>query len=72
MSFDYDPQPVFTIKAQDLLADDTLRAYYDLCVAADLPGQAAEVLAARTEFRAWQVRNRDRMKLPDHQHRPVR
>lgn len=67
-----DPMPVFTIKAQDLLADDTIRAYFDLCVAAGLRSQADEVLAARTEIREWQTRNRDRMKLPDHHHRPVR
>jgi hypothetical protein len=66
-----DPMPVFTIKAKDLLADDTLRAYYDLCAKNGLAEQAAEVLAARAEMREWQVRNVLLLKLPDHKHVPV-
>jgi len=66
-----DPMPVFVIKGKDLLASEALYSYYDLCVANDLSYQAAEVLKARTEMRAWQARHRSEVKLPHHPHEPA-
>lgn len=63
-----DPAPVFVIRASDLFADDTIRRYYDQCVENGLTDLAAEVLAARTEMRGWQMRHRDQVRLPGEAH----
>lgn len=66
-----DPMPVFTIKGKDLLAVAAIRYYHDLCATHGLHEQAAEVQKAITEIVAWQKRNPDAVKTPDHAHVPV-
>ena len=65
------PMPVFTIKAKDKLALDTIARYRDLCLRAGLLAQAAEVEEAYEEFMVWQASNPERVKLPDHKHVPA-
>lgn len=66
-----DPMPVFTIKAKDRLALDTIRVYRALCEERGLTVQASEVGKALREIRLWQERNPERLQLPDHRHIPV-
>jgi hypothetical protein len=66
-----DPMPVFTIKAKDTLAIETIVAYRDFCLEQDLTEQAAQVELALDEIEAWQRANPDQVKLPDHTHVPV-
>jgi hypothetical protein len=66
-----DAMPVFTIEGHDRLAIRAINYYADLCSELGLADQAREVLEAAREMRAWQQRNPDRMKHPDHQHQPV-
>ncbi len=66
-----DPMPTFTILGKDELAVDAIDAYMGLCQARGLDEQAAEVWKAREEVLAWQGRNQDATKLPDHKHVPV-
>jgi hypothetical protein len=66
-----DPMPVFTIQGKDLLAAPVI-AYYQRQVEGLLDGgQANEVELARREIEAWQKRNPDRCKYPDHKHIPA-
>lgn len=67
-----DPMPVFVIKGKDRLAPDAVNAYYALCLAQGLSGQAAEVADAAREIRDWQARRPDLVKTPDHPHVPAR
>lgn len=60
--------PVFTILAKDKLALRALSAYHLLCVEAGLQKQAHEVMLAMSEIHAWQKKNEDLMKMPDHKH----
>ncbi len=71
-SVDDDPMPVFVIKGKDQLAPHAVSAYVELCERAGLPDQAREARYATGEIQNWQFRNRDRVKLPDHKHVPVR
>lgn len=66
-----DPMPVFTIKAKDRLALDTIHHCYWLCEKAGLTEQAAEVRKAIDEMVGWRVRNHDAVQMPDHLHVPV-
>ena len=66
-----DPMPEFPLKAKDMLAIETITFYRAACLAYGLDEQAAQVELAVAEFREWQARNPDRMKLPDHEHVPV-
>lgn len=65
---DPDPMPVFVFQAKDALSMAGLTAYYSKCLIAGLRDHAAEVNKAMQDFREWQRRNPDRMKLPDKQH----
>lgn len=65
---DEDVMPVFVIKAKDRLADAAVYAYYKACVQHGLTEQAREVAKALEEICAWQERNPDRIKMPDHKH----
>lgn len=66
-----DPMPVFVLKAKDRLAGPAVTAYFHSCLNAGLDGQAAEVSKAIDEFRGWQHRHPDAIKLPDHEHVPA-
>jgi hypothetical protein len=68
---DADPEPVFVFRAQDGLAMAAITSYYSACLIAGLKDHAAEVNKAMQEFRGWQTRNPDRMKMPDKKHVPV-
>lgn len=61
-----DPMPVFVIQGKDRLAREAIEAYFTLCLAQGLTGQAAEVAAAAHKIREWQTRHPDLVKLPDH------
>lgn len=66
-----DPMPVFVIRAKDALAVPVLRTYIQECQEHGLAEQAMAVHAAVDEIRAWQQRNIDLTKLPDHPHVPA-
>jgi len=63
-----DPMPVFPLRAKDRLALATIEFYRAECEAHGLTEQAREVDAAIDEWVAWQARNLDQMKMPDHKH----
>lgn len=66
-----DPMPVFTLKAKDQFTVPTVEYYNRLCRAHGLYDQVIENDKALAELRAWETRNSDRMKLPDHKHVPT-
>lgn len=66
-----DPMPVFVLKAKDKLTSRALVGYIEACDDVGLGEQTRQVLRAADEFTAWQERNPDRVKLPDHKHVPV-
>lgn len=64
-----DPQePTFTVKAKDVLAVPTIRAYHNECVEHGRMGQAEEVYKALQEMIEWQEDHA--VKFPDHKHLP--
>lgn len=63
--------PVFVIKAKDELGIHAIRGYRELCLAAGLEDQAAEVDKAIAEMVAWRAEYPDEMQLPDHRHVPA-
>lgn len=67
-----DPMPEFIIKAKDRLAIPTIIAYKNFCRDHNLWDQAHEVTKAHEEFFEWQYRNPDKVKMPDHEHIPVK
>jgi hypothetical protein len=67
-----DDMPRFTVLAQDALALDVLRFYIDECHRRGLHRQAEQVVQAHAEMADWRKRHPDRIKNPDHTHRPVR
>lgn len=67
-----EPMPVFVIKGKDSLAPAAVDAYFTLCLAQGLTGQAAEVADAAREIREWQARNPHLVKAPNHPHVPVK
>jgi len=66
-----DPMPVFVIKAKDVLAVAAVEAYRILCRHSWNFAQAAQVQLALDEIQAWQDRNPDLVKAPDHRHVPA-
>lgn len=64
-------QPVFVLKSTDALSLPTIEAYRRECVRRRLDDQARQVTAAFLEMAAWQARNPELIKLPDHKHVPV-
>lgn len=66
-----DPMPIFSIKAQDLLALVAIYAYERACHREGLVDQAKQVALAYEEIEEWQARNPDKLKFPDHKHVPV-
>jgi hypothetical protein len=66
-----DPMPVFTIKAQDNLALETIARYRGLCEGHELWEQAREVEKASDEIADWRERHPEAMKMPDHKHVPA-
>lgn len=66
-----DPEPVFVFRAQDKGAMSAIATYYSWCLINGLTEHGAEVQKAMHEMRDWQTRNPDRMKYPDHKHKPV-
>lgn len=67
-----DPEPVFTFRGKDALALDAIWFYERACRRVGLSDQADEVGIAIAEIEAWQARNPDKVKLPDHEHQPAR
>ena len=67
-----DPMPVFPLKGKDALAPGTVDYYRRECNRHGLHEQAAQVELAFREMAAWQRRNPDLVKLPDHDHVPAR
>jgi hypothetical protein len=66
-----DPMPVFVIKGKDALASHAVSAYALLCNSHGQIMQAREVDRAVLEIQDWQFRNRDHVKMPNHEHVPV-
>lgn len=66
-----DPEPVFTIRARDLLAYDVVYFYGLQCRWKSLHHQAEQVRRALDEIAAWQRRHPDLIKAPDHDHVPA-
>lgn len=58
-------EPAFTIRAQDLLAPQTLAAYAELARKAGLDAHAQAVEARAVQFLTWQAQNPSRVKRPD-------
>lgn len=63
-----DPMPVFVLKGKDALAPGVVDYYRRECVRHGLAEQAEQVELAFREMAAWQQRNPDKVKLPDHKH----
>ena len=55
-------EPVFILRAQDIVAADTIDFYVDMCDNADHIAAAEKV---RLEFVQWRVNNITRVKQPD-------
>jgi hypothetical protein len=68
---DPDPEPVFPIKARDLLGGAAVQFYRAICRAAGLDRQAYQVSLAMVEMGSWQAQHPTRCHLPDHQHQPA-
>jgi hypothetical protein len=68
---DPDPMPVFVFQAKDALAMAAIASYYSACLMAGLKDHAAEVNKAMQDFREWQRRNPEAMKMPDKEHVPL-
>lgn len=58
-------EPVFVLRAQDMLAPGVVQVYADALRKVGRPDHAADVEGVGIEFLRWQARNRDRVKLPD-------
>lgn len=58
-------EPVFTIRAQDILAPQALAAYAALARKLDLHEHAQRVEAIAVDFLAWQAANHHQVKRPD-------
>lgn len=71
MTTDPDPMPVFVLKGKDALAPFLVLTYQRECYRYGLEEQARQVQLAYEEMAAWQRRNPDRVKLPDHPHVPA-
>lgn len=68
---DFGDEPVFPLRAQDELAPGIVVEYMLACHRAGLTKQAKQVDLAHREMRRWQLNNKGKVHLPDHQHRPV-
>lgn len=58
-------EPIFTIRAQDILAPQALAAYAALARKLDLHDHAQRVEAIAVDFLAWQAAHAKRVKRPD-------
>lgn len=58
-------EPVFTIRAQDILAPQALAAYAALARKLDLHDHAQRVEAIAVDFLAWQAAHHHQVKRPD-------
>lgn len=58
-------EPVFVIRAQDILAPQILAMYAELARKVGLPDHAQEVEARAVQMMQWQARNAKRVKRPD-------
>jgi len=67
-----DPMPVFVLKAKDVIAPGIVAAYARECTRYGLHDQAVQVELAYQEMAAWQARNFELVKMPDHEHVPAR
>ncbi len=65
-------RPPALARAADVYAQGArfTRAYLDACTAHGLYNQVTEVQRAITDFIVWREENRDKVKLPDHEHVP--
>lgn len=63
-----DSEPLFTIRAQDVLAVPALVRYKRLAEASKLFDHAAQVDQAIMEFTRWQDANTERVRNPHHKH----
>jgi hypothetical protein len=68
---DADPMPVFTIKADDVLAVRAIRMYLDLCDELGLVDHRVEVRRALIEVEDWRRQHRDQLRVPYHVHKPA-
>lgn len=68
---DPDPEPIFPIKARDLLGGAAVQFYRAACRHAGLDHQAFEVSKALVDMGNWQVRHPTHCHLPDHKHQPA-
>lgn len=61
----HDEEPVFVIRAQDILSPQALALYADLARKVGLPEHAQEVEARAVQFMQWQARHAKLVKAPD-------
>lgn len=61
----HEDEPVFVIRAGDLLAPQALAAYAELARKAGLDEHARGVEARAVQFLRWQSENRDLVRRPD-------
>lgn len=61
----HDEEPVFVIRAQDILSPQALALYADLARKVGLPEHAQEVEARAVQFMQWQARHAKLVKSPD-------
>lgn len=60
-----DGEPVFILRAKDVLAPMAIRAYMDLCVAAGCDEKHLEGITAQLEeFASWAEANKGRLTIP--------
>jgi hypothetical protein len=61
-----DDEPVFILRAQDQLALSTITYYSETASRLNCPGEFAEGLdRVHSEFHSWQLKNKERVKMPD-------
>lgn len=68
---DFGDEPVFILRGKDAFTLGTLVQYTVMCRREHLNKQEKEVNKAVREIREWQSANKDKVKLPDHEHQPV-
>jgi len=67
-----DPVPVFILAADDICASWGVEQYRSRCQGLGLQWQADQVFLTAQEFKDWQARHPDMIRVPHHPHVPAK